>query len=81
MYSTAFPLGLTEGAHSRVTVHHVDAHMVSGSSMGNGVWLVQVEALECGGFRDADNTWIDDPGNYWDLAVHYEYFDVLVTEA
>ncbi len=52
-----------------------------GSELGKGTWLVHIEAIECGGFRDADDTWIDDPGNMWDLAVHYEYFDAEVTTA
>jgi len=52
-----------------------------GSTMGRGTWLVEIEALECGGFRDSENNWIDDPGNYWDLAVHYEYYEITVTEA
>jgi len=52
-----------------------------GSELGEGIWLVSVEAVECGGFRDEENTWINDPGNFWDLAIHYEYFDVDVTES
>jgi PKD repeat protein len=51
-----------------------------GSELGKGTWLVQIEAIECGGFRDGD-TWIEDPGNFWDLAVHYEYFEAHVTQA
>jgi PKD repeat protein len=52
-----------------------------GSELGRGEWLIQIEAIECGGFRDTDNTWIEDPGNIWDLAVHYEYYQVHVTQA
>jgi PKD repeat protein len=52
-----------------------------GSDLGTGTWLVQIEAIECGGFRDVDDTWIEDPGNVWDLAVYYEYFDPSVTQA
>ncbi len=52
-----------------------------GSQLGNGEWLVQIEAIECGGFRDSDDNWIDDPGNIWDLAVHYEYFEAQITQA
>jgi len=52
-----------------------------GSTLGKGTWLVQVEAIECGGFRDVDDTWVDDWGNLWDLAVHYEYFEASVTQA
>lgn len=52
-----------------------------GSQLGRGMWLVEIEALECGGFRDSENNWIDDPGNYWDLAVHYEYYEIVVTES
>lgn len=52
-----------------------------GSALGKGTWLVQVEAIECGGFRDVDNTWVDDWGNLWDLAVHYEYYEASVTQA
>lgn len=52
-----------------------------GSELGMGVWLVSIEAVECGGFRDEQNTWINDPGNFWDLAIHYESFDVDVSES
>ena len=52
-----------------------------GSELGRGTWLVQIEAIECGGFRDVDDTWIEDPGNIWDLAVYYEHFETNVTEA
>jgi len=52
-----------------------------GSQLGKGTWLVQIEAIECGGFRDSDNTWVEDPGNVWDLAVQYEYFEPHVTTA
>ncbi|UCC93769.1 MAG: hypothetical protein JSW25_03635, partial [Thermoplasmata archaeon] len=52
-----------------------------GSQLGRGEWLIQIEAIECGGFRDADDTWIDDPGNFWDLAIHYEYYEAHVTQA
>ena len=52
-----------------------------GSQIGKGTWLIQIEAIECGGFRDADDTWIDDPGNVWDLAIHYEHFEAHVTQA
>ncbi|UCC93936.1 MAG: hypothetical protein JSW25_04525, partial [Thermoplasmata archaeon] len=51
-----------------------------GSTLGKGTWLVQIEAIECGGFRDQDDTWINDPGNIWDLAVHYENFEPHVTQ-
>ena len=50
-----------------------------GSILGKGTWLIQIEAVECGGFRDTDNTWLDDQGNFWDLAVHYEAFEIIVT--
>jgi hypothetical protein len=52
-----------------------------GSDLGMGIWLVSIEAVECGGFRDEENTWINDPGNFWDLAIHYESFDVDVTDS
>jgi hypothetical protein len=49
-----------------------------GSTLGVGIWLVQVEAVECGGFRDAEDNFIADPGNLWDLAIHYEFYQVTV---
>ncbi len=52
-----------------------------GSTMGKGTWLIQIEAVECGGWRDEENTWINDPGNYWDLVIHYEFFEIQVTES
>jgi PKD repeat protein len=51
-----------------------------GSTMGMGVWAVQIEAIECNGAFDRDEIWFDDPGNLWTLAVHYEYFSIRVTE-
>ena len=50
-----------------------------GSNLGKGTWLIQIQAVECGGWRDTYNTWFDDPGNYWDLAIHYDAFDYTVT--
>ena len=50
-----------------------------GSELGKGEWLVQIEAIECGGFRDSDDTWVDDPGNIWDLAIYYEHYEPHVT--
>ncbi|NOQ53869.1 MAG: PKD domain-containing protein [Thermoplasmata archaeon] len=74
------PLNRTMDGSSSISVY-LEVMDTMGSELGMGVWLVSIEAVECGGFRDEENTWINDPGNFWDLAVHYESFDVDVTES
>jgi PKD repeat protein len=66
-----------EGKDAASVVAEVEESL--GSTIGRGVWLVQVEAIECGGFRDSEDNLIPDPGNFWDLAVHYEFFRITVT--
>jgi PKD repeat protein len=76
----SIPLNRTmEGRDTMSVLAEVQATL--GSQLGRGEWLVQIEAIECGGFRDSDDTWIEDPGNVWDLAVHYEYYEAHVTQA
>ena len=77
---TSIPLNRTwEGRDADAVREEVGEQL--GTTLGTGSWLVHVEAVECGGFRDADDVWFDDPGNFWDLAVHYEYFTFQVTQA
>ncbi len=76
----SIPINRTmEGRDVASVLEEVEENL--GSQLGKGTWLVQIEAIECGGFRDADDTWVDDPGNIWDLAVYYEYFEASVTQA
>ncbi len=76
----SIPINRTmEGRDATSVLEEVEEKL--GSDLGKGTWFVQIEAIECGGFRDAENNWIDDPGNIWDLAVYYEYFSASVTQA
>jgi PKD repeat protein len=76
----SIPINRTmEGRDATSVMETVDETL--GSELGSGEWFVQIEAIECGGFRDSENNWIDDPGNIWDLAVYYEYFAASVTQA
>jgi hypothetical protein len=73
----SIPLNRTmEGRDADTVRAEVEEQM--GSSLGKGTWLIHIEAVECGGFWE-NNEYNADPGNYWDMAVHYEYFDISVT--
>jgi PKD repeat protein len=76
----SIPLNRTMEGRDESSVHD-DVQETLGSQLGRGEWLIQIEAIECGGFRDTDNTWVEDPGNIWDLAVHYEFYEAHVTQA
>ena len=73
------PLNRTmEGANGTALMEEVQETL--GSQLGKGLWVIQVEAVECGGFWEDDRLF-EDPGNLWELAIHYEYFDIDVSPA
>jgi chitodextrinase len=76
---THIPVNRTmEGANGTSVLEEVRETL--GSTLGNGTWVVHVEAEECGGFWE-DELLVKDLGNLWDLAVHYEYYDIEIAPA
>ncbi len=76
---THIPINRTmEGANGTSVLEEVQETL--GSTLGKGTWVIHVEAEECGGFWE-DGGFIDDPGNLWELTIHYEYFDIDISPA